>query len=199
MTKKDKGLIKLIIILALIIFIPFGIFVWYSQPIDETLTCDKDYKCKVETIRFFNIKMTKEFGINNLNELTIKYSYQPTGSKGLHILVPTGHRYFVQINGNSIFNYPICSVSEYNDNYEVVCKPFTDSVNLNFEKYKQNLIQDFVLTSEAKIKNKFWFCIILDLLLWFLLIGTLFIDSDFCKEYKRIRKQERNKQRKNKG
>ena len=186
MTKKDKGLIKFIIILTLIIFIPFGIFVWYSQTIDETLTCDKDYKCKVVTTRFFNIKTTKEFNINKQSDLEIKYSYKPHGPKSQSILVPTGYRFFVYINSNKIFNNPICSTSEYNYNYEAVCKPFIDSAMLSFEKYQQGFIQNFVMKSEAKTKNKFWFCTIFCIFLWLLLVfGIIYTESDFLKEYKK--------------
>lgn len=195
MTKRDKDLIKFIIIFTLIIFVPFDMFIWYTQPIDETLTCNQNFVCKVDTTRFFNIKTTKEFHILKQSNLDITYRLRTRGPRSRN-LGPTGHTYMLEIDGINVFYYPICSVSEYNYNYNSACKPSINSINLRFEKYKQDIMQVFTVTSEARIKSKFNFNIIVVLLLWFLCIGILFTDSDLYKEYKQRQKHER-KYRKN--
>jgi len=197
MTNKDKGLIKLIILLTLVVFIPFCYVIWYSQPIDETLTCYKDYKCKVETTRFFNIKTVKEFNITPNSKITTKYIYKSSGPKSISALSPLGHLYFVEIDETKPLEYPVCQVFKYNKNYYSVCKPILDNVVLNFEKYQNKIIDAFSIPSTANILN-FLVWSAFALFLWSLLVFVLIInDSDFYKEYKRKRKQESNKQQKN--
>lgn len=192
MTKNDKGLLKLIIIVSLIIFIPFFVIIWYSQPLNETLTCNKDFNCKVETTRFFNIKIIKEFGINKHSTITVKNIYKPRGIKGVDMLISSGYKDFVQIDDKKVFDYPICSVSGYSHYHGGICKPFVESVYLNFEKYKQNILQDFILTSEAKTQGHFFLYTIFGLLIWFLLIfEVIYTSSAFFNEYRKKHKQEK--------
>lgn len=195
MAKKDKSLIKFIIYLTLIVFLPFVYVIWYSQPINETLTCDKEFNCKDTITRFFNIKTVKEFIITPNSTITTKYIYNPSGPKSMNALSPTGHLYFIEIDETKPLEYPICKVQEYDNNYYSVCKPILDDVVLNFEKYQNKIIDTFSITSETRILN-FLVWSAFALFLWSLLVFVLIInESDFYKEYKRKRKQERKKKK----
>ena len=185
MTKKDKGLIKFIIFLTVIVFLPFCYVIWYSQPINETLICDKDFKCKVETTRFFNIKTAKDFNITPNSKITAKYIYKPSGPKAMNILSPTGHLYFIEIDEAKPLKYPICQVFEYNNNYYSVCKPILDYVVSNFERYQSKFTDTFSITSTVKVFN-FLFWSIFAFLLWsFFMIFLIINESDFIKKIKR--------------
>ncbi len=191
MTKQDKGLIIFITILTIIVFMPFEYLIWHSQLLNEQLSCDKDYKCEVKITRLFNVKTTHKFTVYKKSRITNKYRYESNGGgyRGRGIkLYPTGHMYFIVIDGKQPFEFPICQYY-YDIQIAPICISYVNSVSSEFDKYKLGLTDDFVLTSRANKLNCFWLYTIMLLILWlFIVIGMFITESDFFKKYRINRK-----------
>lgn len=176
--------------LSVIIFLPFVWVTWHSQIIDEKLTCYSDYNCKIETTRFFNIKKIKNLKISPLSKMTYEYTYKSRPVRGRGLLIQYGNLYYIMIDDNKIFNFPVCSVITHYSEHEAVCKPFIDSIIKNFDKYRENnLYNDYTLISSAKNSNCFWHGIITGLVVWSILICVFFNESDYFKKLKKKKKK----------
>lgn len=201
MANDNNAIFKLILLLSLIIFIPFGWFVWYTQPIGEKLFCDNNRECVVETTRFFSIRSYKSFYINPQSIMDGKYKYQTSNPRGQDALIPHGHLYFVKIDGESLFEYPVCSVGEKDYYNKQICQSYIDSVISSFNEYNINPSREFILVSLASNLNNFWQGIIIDFILLGGLIFIILLDNfqqkrkEELKSQKRVYKHKRKKTR----
>ena len=123
--------IKEHIILTFLFMSIIGIL-WYYNPISETMTCDKNYQCKIEHLHLGNFKITDNIKISPywLFDEAISGG---AGYQERHIIYST-----TNIRNKLLFKKGLCSYKEGDVNAYYKCKNDINNTLNNIKTYIKN-------------------------------------------------------------
>ena len=126
-------------------FVFISCMIWYHNPVKETISCNKNYKCKIEHYYTDNFKLTNDIRLNS----DCVFEEAMSGGAGYqerHIIYNT-----VRKKQQMFFRKGICSFKEGNVNAYNECRKNIDASLISLKDYIKNPEKGITLNGNGGI------------------------------------------------